>query len=486
MSDGDAALKKLIEIYRGYAPQGNPELIAKAFHFSKKAHDLQQRASKEPYFTHCLAVAEILTDFRLDTATICAGLLHDVLEDTKTNYADLEREFSTEIAALVDGVTKIAHLQTENLDEIHATNWRKMLFAMAKDVRIVLIKLADRLHNMRTIRHLKPENQERIAKETVSLYAPIAERLGMFTIKSELEDHAFAVLDGAAFQNIAKEIEKNIAGRKSYLEQIAGAIEDRLKRLNLPCRIASRPKHLYSIYQKMQRQNKQLPEIEDALGLRIITDTIANCYAILGEAQAVFKPVPGSFTDYISHPKPNLYQSLHTTIYGPGDKIVEIQIRTEEMHKRCEYGIAAHWKYKMKGAEKNAGEPELEAHLNWLRECLQWLQDLKNPEEFMESLKIELKTYQIFVLTPKKDVKALPEDATPVDFAYAIHTDIGNHCFGAKVNGKMLKLDGKLKSGDVCEILTRKNAKPNKEWLTFVKTARARSRIRRALREEEK
>ncbi|MEK6543085.1 MAG: RelA/SpoT family protein [Elusimicrobiota bacterium] len=477
----ETVLERLTKAYLTYTPQGDAQLLAKAYEFSKHAHAAQRRANQDPYFTHCVAVAETLIEYRLDLATICAGLLHDVIEDTHVTYDEIKHEFTVEVADLVQGVTKLDRLRFSDTSSFQAENWRKMLYATAKDVRVILIKISDRLHNIKTIRHLESTTQQRIAQETIHLYAPMAEQLGMYALKSDLEDHAFAVLNPSTYAQIGAELERGLAARRQYLDEITHALEERLTALNVPMRFMSRPKNIYAIYLKMQRQNKTLPEIEDAMALRIVTDTVANCYAILGEVHSQLKPVPDSFTDYIAHPKPNLYQSLHTTVYGPDNKIVEVQVRTEEMHRRAEHGIAAHWRYKMGGARRS-GDKELETRLDWLRECLEWLQDLKNPEEFMESLKTELKTYQIFVFTPKKDVKALPENSTPIDFAFAVHTDIGCRCTGAKVNGKMVKLDYRLKSGDTCEIQTRKNAKPNKEWLEFVKSARARSRIRRSLK----
>ncbi|MBI2070010.1 MAG: bifunctional (p)ppGpp synthetase/guanosine-3',5'-bis(diphosphate) 3'-pyrophosphohydrolase [Elusimicrobia bacterium] len=475
-------LIKLVDRFKAYSPQSDTVLLERAYGFSCECHKTQKRASEEPYFIHCLAVSNILLDLRLDLATICAGLLHDCIEDSGVSYEQLKKEFGEEIAMLVDGVTKIDRLKFSSLTEFQAENWRKMLLAMAKDIRVVLIKLADRLHNMRTIRFLSQEDQKRIAQETATLYAPIADRLGMFGVKSELEDLAFSILEPELFRDISNELDKRMTRREEYLKQFAGELSDKIKGLEIPFRFTFRPKHVYSIYQKTLRQNKRLDEIEDAMGIRIITDTVGNCYSILGETHSSYRPVPGSFTDYIAQPKANLYQSIHTSIYGPGDKVVEVQIRNEEMHKRAEYGIAAHWKYKLASAEK-IREKDLEASIRWLREWLDWLQELKNPSEFLESLKTELKVHQIFVFTPRMEVKALPEGATPVDFAFAVHTDVGSRCIGAKVSGRIVRLDSELKSGDICEVLVRKNARPNEDWLKFVKTAKARSRIRRALKD---
>ncbi|MBI4369669.1 MAG: bifunctional (p)ppGpp synthetase/guanosine-3',5'-bis(diphosphate) 3'-pyrophosphohydrolase [Elusimicrobia bacterium] len=482
MVPGDFDLNSVIERFQSYAPGADTALLTKAYRFSCEGHSAQKRASNEPYFIHCLAVTNVLMDWRLDSATICAGLLHDIMEDTKVTYDDLKADFSEEIANLVAGVTKIERLQFTNLTEFQAENWRKMMLATAKDIRVILIKLADRLHNIRTIHYLPAEDQLRIAQETLTLYAPIADRLGIFATKSELEDLSFAIIEPHIFGEISQSLDKQTEGRDEYLKRFGEHVTERLKKLNVSFRCMSRPKHVYSIYRKMLRQNKNLNEIEDTMGIRLITDTIANCYSILGEMHAAWKPVPNSFTDYIAQPKSNMYQSIHTTVWGPGDTIVEIQIRTEEMHRRAEYGIAAHWKYKLK-SHGNVRDKDLEMDLNWLREWLEAAQDLENPAELLETLKTELKVHQIFVFTPRMEVKPLPEGASPVDFAYAVHTDIGNQCMGAKINGKIAKLDSELKNGDICEILVRKNARPNEDWLKFVKTSKARSRIRRFLKD---
>ncbi|MBI4669750.1 MAG: bifunctional (p)ppGpp synthetase/guanosine-3',5'-bis(diphosphate) 3'-pyrophosphohydrolase [Elusimicrobia bacterium] len=472
------------ERLKTYIEPLDPSIIEKAYDFSKNCHKTQLRASKEPFFIHCLATANILLDLKLDVASVCACLLHDCMEDSDVVYAELENNFGKEIADLVDGVTKLDRLHFTDHAEFEAENWRKTLIALAKDISIILIKLADRLHNMRTIRFLGLEDQKRIAQESLALYASIADRLGMFAIKSELEDLSFSVLEPDLFRDVSFALDRQTAQRQEYLKIFSETLSEKVKRLNVPFRFTFRPKHIYSIYQKMQRQKKALTEIEDTMGIRIVTDTLASCYLILGEIHSAHKPVPNAFNDYIANPKQNLYQSIHTSIYGPEDKIVEVQIRTEEMNKRAEHGIAAHWKYKLTSQEK-VKEKDLEASLGWLKEWLEWIQDLKSPAEFLEILKTELKVHQIFVFTPRMEVKALPENATPVDFAYAVHSDIGDHCMGAKVGGSIVRLDSPLKSGDVCEILVRKNVKPNKDWLKFVKTARARSKIRRAFKEKQ-
>ncbi|MBI4056586.1 MAG: bifunctional (p)ppGpp synthetase/guanosine-3',5'-bis(diphosphate) 3'-pyrophosphohydrolase [Elusimicrobia bacterium] len=475
-------LKELCKKFKAYAPHVDTSLLEKAFLFSAKAHTNQNRASGEHYFVHCEAVADTLVEFKLDMPTIAAGLLHDVLEDTPVNAETLRREFGEEITCLVEGVTKLDALQFSSQDQAQAENWRKMLLATAQDIRVILIKLADRLHNMKTLNFLDRDHQLRIAHETISLYAPLAHRLGMFELKSELEDLAFQFLHPKEYQELSTKILAQMAGRQAALNSFKKTLEEHLKSSGIPYRLLSRTKSLYSIYEKMNRQNKPFEEIQDALGVRIIADTLADCYAILGIVHAVFKPVAGSFTDYISIPKMNLYQSLHTTVVAATGDLTEVQIRTEDMHRTAEYGIAAHWKYK--SGEKDKENPHLEEKLNWLRQWIEWLQDLKSPREFLESLKTDLELNQVFVFTPRGDVKALPAGATPIDFAFAVHTDIGYTCVGAKVNNKMMKLDHVLKSGDVCDILTRKGSVPKKDWLLIVKTARARSKIRHYLREK--
>lgn len=473
-------LEQLTRNFKNYYPDANLEILQKAYDFARRAHASQQRASLEPFFSHPLAVTQILLELRLDLPTLCAGLLHDVLEDTPVTRDEIRDKFSEEIAGLVEGVTKLDRLKFESFDEFQAQNWRKMLIAMAKDIRVILIKLADRLHNMRTIGFLDAEHQQRVAHETLTLYAPIADRLGMFEIKSELEDLALATIEPKPYLDIKTYMDKTLPQREIYMSEALRILQEKIQKHQILCRSSLRTKNIYSIYKKMLRQQKRVEEVEDIMGLRFVTDTVTNCYAILGEVHANFKPVPATFTDYIAHPKTNLYQSLHTTVFGPQNKIIEIQIRTDDMHRQAEFGIAAHWKYKLGGDSDK--DKELEERLDWLKESLEWLQDLKNSEEFLETLKTELKVHRIFVFTPKMEVKSLQEGSTPVDFAYAVHTDIGNHCVGGKVNGKIVKLNHELNSGDICEILTSKKAKPNKDWLTFVKTARARSRIRRALK----
>ncbi len=472
--------EEIIDRFHSYEPAIDAVLISKAYEFSEKAHSKQARASGEHYFVHCHAVASSLVDWKMDLPTICAGLLHDVIEDTPVKDDVLRQEFGDEITKLVLGMTKLDHLQFQSRDDAQAANWRKMLLATAQDIRVIIIKLADRLHNMKTINFLEAERQKRIAEETISLYAPLAHRLGMFEIKSELEDLAFAVLEPKEYHSLSQKLEARIAEKEKTLAEFTAALEAALASSQIPHRILTRTKSIYSIYQKMLRQAKPFEEIQDALGVRIITDTISHCYALLGMVHSRFKPLAGTFTDYISLPKINLYQSLHTTVMGPQGALIEVQIRTEEMNRTCEYGIAAHWRYKTGDGKEDL---HLEEKLNWLRQWIEWLQDLKSPREFLESLATDLTLHQVFVFTPNGEVKVLPAGATPLDFAFAVHTEIGYSCIGAVVNNKMVKLDYELQSGDICQVLTRKNSNPKKDWLQIVRTARARSRIRRYLRD---
>jgi GTP pyrophosphokinase len=474
-------LKDLVAKFAGYSPHVDPTALEIAWDFAEKAHANQSRASGDHYITHCVAVADSLIEWRMDLPTICAGLLHDTIEDTPTTEAQLRAEFGEEIAMLVMGVTKLDALKFESRDEAQAENWRKMLLATAQDIRVIIVKLADRLHNMKTLHFLKREKQERIAAETMALYAPLAHRLGMFGLKSELEDLSFAYLHPEEHEELARKVGAKLAENERQLAAARAAIEKVVEGANIPCRILARTKTLWSTYKKMERQEKSFEDIQDALGIRLITDTVANCYALLGIIHTHFKPVAGSFTDYISTPKLNLYRSLHTTIMSPTGELVEIQIRTEEMHRSSEYGIAAHWRYKTGEQAKDA---HMEEKLNWLRQWIEWLQDLNSPREFLDSLKTDLEFNQVFVFTPAGEVKVLPAGATPLDFAFAVHTEIGFSCVGAVVNNKMVRLDHALKSGDICRINTKKGSTPKKDWLNLVRTARARSKIRHYLREQ--
>ena len=472
-------LQALLQKFKEYNPNQDTSLIEKAYHFAEKAHEKQKRESGEPYFTHCRQVASILMDFNLDADTICAGLLHDTVEDTPVTLDDLRREFNKEVAHMVQGVTKISDLKFSSTDEETVENWRKMLIAVAEDVRVILIKLADRTHNMRTMDVMPPEKQKFKAYETISLYAPLAQRLGMFTIKTDLEDLSFKYLHPELYSDIKQQVEARTADRQAALEKFKSYLEPALKGENLDCRILARAKNYYSIYRKMQKHHCTFAEIQDSLGVRIITKSLQDCYKALGIVHNVFKPIAGTFTDYIATPKANMYQSIHTTVLSPSGDIIEIQIRTEEMHRTCEYGIAAHWRYKMGNVKQDRNFDE---KINWIRRWIEWQQDLTAPREFLEGFKTDVNLQQVFVFTPRADVKSLPEGSTPIDFAYAIHTAIGDHYVGAKVNNRMVRMDYAFKTGDVCEIITRKNGEPKRDWLEFAKTAGARSHIKRFLR----
>ena len=471
-------LEKLLDKIRSYTNK-DLTLVELAYDFAKEAHGQQKRASGDLYFSHVWEVAMILADLKMDITTISAGLLHDVLEDTKITREVLKKEFGQDIYNLVEGVTKIDSFHFSSRDEETAENWRKMIIATAKDIRVIIIKLADRLHNMRTLEYLSEDKRKEIAYETLTLYVPISHRLGMFNIKNELEDISFKYLYPQEYNDLKLKVEDMYRSAEASLESFKKEVEDLLTKAAIEARIVYRTKSLYSLFRKMQKYNKPFEEIQDLLGIRIITDTVLNCYAILGIIHSSFKPVSGSFTDYIAMPKPNLYQSLHTTVVSKDGNLIEVQIRTEEMHRVAEYGIAAHWRYK----HGDKFDSDLNEKLNWARQWLEWLSDIESPREFMEIFKTELDVEEIFVFTPKGDVKSLPKGSTPVDFAYYIHTDIGNTCVGAKVNSRIVRLDYELKSGDVCEIITRKNATPNKDWLNFVKSQRAKTKIRKFLRE---
>ncbi|HOX21991.1 MAG TPA: RelA/SpoT family protein [Elusimicrobiales bacterium] len=481
MAEAAVELSRLVEKFKAYSPDADSTLLEMAYEYAKQAHSAQKRASGQDYFVHCYSVADTLLDYKLDQPTVAAGLLHDVVEDTDVTEEKLRAEFGDEITRLVMGVTKIEHLNFSSSDEETAGNWRKMLLATAQDIRVIVIKLADRLHNMSTLQYLSPEKQKRIADETLTLYAPLAQRLGMFRLKSDLEDLSFKIQHPAEFADLSAKIEAQAKNRALALEQFKKELDLRLSSTAIPYRLLARTKNLYSIYRKMVTQNRPFEDIQDSMGTRLITDTVSNCYAILGIVHASFKPVAGSFTDYIAIPKMNLYQSLHTTVFSSEGHVIEIQIRTEEMHRTSEYGIAAHWRYKTGGKGQDA---HFDEKINWLRQWIEWLQDLTSPREFLESFRTDLELNQVFVFTPRGQVKALPVGSTPLDFAYAIHTDIGDTCAGAKVNSRIVQLGYELKSGDICEIITRKNMSPKRDWLDIVKTARARSKIKSYLREK--
>ena len=465
--------------FRPHSPEADQ--IIQAMTFAEEAHRGQSRASGDPYVAHPLAVASILADLKMDVPTIVAALLHDVVEDTKYTINDIDERFGTEVAQLVDGVTKLDRLEERTREEEQAENLRKMFLAMAKDIRVILIKLADRLHNMRTLKHLTADRVQRIAKETMEIYAPLGNRLGIFRIKWELEDLAFQHLDPDAFREMKELVATKRQVREAAVDEVINELKARLEAVGMVSEVSGRAKHLYSIYQKMYRMGKDFSEIYDLVAVRVLVESVKDCYAALGLVHSLWKPVPGRFKDYIAMPKSNLYQSLHTTVIGPHGEPLEVQIRTFEMHHTAEYGIAAHWRYK----EGGRGDREFEQKLSWLRQLLEWQRDMRDASEFMETLKVDLFSDEVFVFTPKGDVIDLPAGATPIDFAYRIHTDVGNHCVGAKVNGRIVPLSTGLSSGDIVEVLVnRKSPGPSIDWLSIVRTSQAKTRIRQWMRRE--
>ncbi len=477
-----AQLQTLIEQIPKYQPGADLDLVARAYRFSEASHQGQQRASGEPYLSHPLEVANLLVNFKMDVTTVTAGLLHDVLEDTTATKADLEREFGREIAELVDGVTKLGKLNFSSREQRQAENFRKMLVAMARDLRVLLIKLADRLHNMRTLQYLPPEKSRQVAQETLDIYAPLAHRLGMAKVKAELEDLALRTLEPQAYLDLQKRVAKRRLERETDIAQVIAFLERKLSEVGIESQIRGRPKHFFSIWKKMHDQGREFDEIYDLTAVRVVTNSVRDCYGALGVVHSLWKPVPGRFKDYIAMPKVNMYQSLHTTVIGPKGDPVEIQIRTWEMHRIAEEGIAAHWLYK----EKKAGRDRVDESLVWLRQLLETNQDVQDPQELMDAVRVDLFPDEVYVFTPKGDVKALPEGATPLDFAYTVHTKVGERCVGAKVNGKLVPLRYTLKQGDIVEIVTSPNQHPSRDWLQIVKSSRARSKINQWLKVEER
>ncbi len=470
-------LKKAIESYYMEAD----ELLDNAFNWARELHQGQLRESGEEYIFHPVEVARITSQMHLDRESIAAALLHDVVEDTSATILDVEQRFGKEIAFLVDGITKIGKFSYRSSEERQAENFRKMIVAMAKDIRVILIKLADRLHNMRTLSCLPFEKRERIAKETLEIYAPIAHRLGIGWIRSELEDLSLQYIDPKGYMQILDRLRETKDEREEYIRCVEKKIREKLSKAKINCEVKGRAKNIYSIYNKMIGKHLDFEDIYDLMAIRIITNTERDCYLILGIIHKFYKPIPGHFKDYIALPKPNLYQSLHTTVFGPLNRVIEVQVRTQEMNKIAEEGIAAHWRYK-EGGKFN----ELDKCFTWLRYIFESQKDLKNSRDFLDNLKIDLFENEVYIFTPKGDLKVLPEDATPIDFAYSVHTEIGNRCIGAKVNGKIVPLRYKLKSGDIVEIKTSSHKHPSKDWLSYVQTSKARSHIRQWIRREEK
>jgi GTP pyrophosphokinase len=479
----DERFEALLRRVQANRPTEDVGPIRKAWEFCVQHHKGQMRASGEPYIVHPLEVAEVLAEMKLDATAIAAGLLHDAVEDTPATNQEIEAEFGDQVAHIVDGVTKIDKIQFANREDRQAENVRKMLLAMVTDVRVVLIKLADRLHNMRTLEHLKPERQEAIARETLDIYAPLAHRLGMGKVRGELEDLAFRYTDPVSFEQVAEAVEARRVDGEQFLRSVEDVLVEQLRENNIEARVEWRIKRLFSIYQKLQRTKSSFEQLYDLLAVRVITQDVASCYAVFGLIHTLWRPVPGRIKDFIAIPRANRYQSLHTTVIGDGGHQFEVQIRTEEMHRIAEEGIAAHWKYKAGEGAVNARDEE---RLNWIRQLVEWQKEMTDPNEFLSSLKMDLYPEEVYTFTPKGKVVVVPADGTPVDFAYTIHTEVGHTCVGAKVNGRMVPLRTKLRTGDIVEIVTQKDHKPSRDWLTFVKSPRARNKIKHWLNEDQR
>jgi guanosine-3',5'-bis(diphosphate) 3'-pyrophosphohydrolase len=477
-------VEEIVEKVARNHPQADLDLLRRAYIFSARAHVGQTRASGEPYLVHPLEVANILAEMRLDEVSVATGLLHDVIEDTLADRATVEQYFGAEVARLVEGLTKIAQISDQSKEIQQAENVRKMLLAMVDDVRVVLVKLADRLHNMRTLHYLKPEKRKRIAQETLDIYAPIAHRLGMGKVRSELEDLSFRHLHPEDYRALAEQLEARRAEHEAFLHTTTARLEEKLRESDVPfVRVEGRVKRLYSIYKKLRRQRIELDQVYDLVAARIVTpDDVRHCYAALGVVHNTWKPVPGRFKDWIGTPRDNLYQSLHTSVIGPEGQPFEVQIRTEEMHRIAEEGVAAHWKYK----EGKRGAHDDDEAFQWLRSLVEWTQEVKDSRDFLESLKLDLYPKDVYAFTPMGKIIQLPRGATPVDFAYAIHTEVGNRCAGARVNGRMVPLRTALQNGDVVEILTSQSARPSRDWLSFIVTSRAKNRVRHWVAEQQR
>ncbi len=475
------AYQELIDTVRGYMHDKDKlDAIQEAFELAHKAHAEQIRATGEPYIIHPLSVAYILAELEMDVQGIIAALLHDVVEDTEYTLEDIRMMFGDDVAFLVDGVTKLSQFHYKDKEDQQLENFRKMFLAMAKDIRVVVIKLADRLHNMRTLGVFRREKQQRIARETLEIYAPLAHRLGIYNIKWELEDLCFHYLYPEEYYDLVRQMKQKRKAREEIVNDTMRVLHEHIEEAGIKATITGRPKHFYSIYKKMKRDNKDLSQIYDLYAVRVIVDTIPQCYAVLGIAHSLWKPLPNRFKDYIAVPKPNMYQSLHTTVIGTKGQPVEIQIRTWEMHHISEYGVAAHWRYK---EGQHANSKDFDAKISWLRRILEW-QDTSNPKEFMNALKLDVFSDEVFVFTPKGDVINLPKGSIPVDFAYRIHTEVGNHCVGAKVNNKIVPIDTKLKNGDIVSIITSKTGKPSYDWINMVGATESKAKIRNWFKKE--
>jgi GTP pyrophosphokinase len=474
-------LENILATVEKYHPVDNLDLIRRAYIFSAKEHKGQSRASGEPYLTHPLEVSNILAHMKMDATTVSVGLLHDVVEDTLVSLDDVERTFGPEVAHIVDGVTKISQIHFTSKEAKQAENFRKMMLAMTDDIRVIMVKFADRLHNMRTLKFLPAERREAISRETMDIYAPLANRLGMGKIRGELEDLAFSYLDPKAYRELSELVDRKRAAHEVFLQGVTRSIEEKMKEHGIPCRTESRIKRLYSIFTKLRKQRITFDQVYDLLALRIITDNVKNCYAALGVIHNTWRFVPGRIKDFVAMPRPNGYQSLHTSVIADGQPF-EVQIRTAEMHRIAEEGIAAHWKYK---DGKLVVDDREDQRIAWLRHLVEWQQEMKDPADFLSTLKVDLYPQEVYTFTPKGKVITLPRDATPVDFAYAIHTEVGHSCVGAKINGRMAPLKTKVKNGDIVEIVTQPGRHPSRDWLSFVKTARARNKIRHWLSEQE-